>query len=275
MIVSMKDCNIEMVVAAWNEGFSDYIVPVHMDKEMFQKRMDKYDLSLDLSAVFLVDQQYAGVILLGTRIFQDKTMMWVGGMSVVPAFRKHHIASQLMDYADEIGKEHGYDEIRLEVISSNTRAKSLYDKKGYEVVNELAIGILDINNQVQNAEINFIDVELHDILNKEEYLIPWQNRMVYISNICKIYGDQIELGYIGYEVVDMDEKKIGLHHLHLYQVNDVKFLSDILLALKKKENAIHFALRNYNMMSKEYNVFKTYQIEISLTQYQMIKKIKS
>ncbi|WP_254907613.1 GNAT family N-acetyltransferase [Candidatus Enterococcus lemimoniae] len=41
--------------------------------------------------------------------------MWVGGMAVVPKYRRDKVASKLMDYAEQLAKENQCEYLILEV----------------------------------------------------------------------------------------------------------------------------------------------------------------
>jgi len=66
------------------------------------------------------------------------------GLFVAPEARGSGVGTALLDAVTEEAKRRGYDEVRLDVIDSNTRAKSLYLREGFREVNTQSIGWLHI-----------------------------------------------------------------------------------------------------------------------------------
>lgn len=56
------------------------------------------------------------------------------GIVVDPAFRGQGIGTRLLDEVLAVAAEHGYDEVRLDVVDVNPRARSLYERHGFIAV---------------------------------------------------------------------------------------------------------------------------------------------
>ncbi|MBC2284203.1 GNAT family N-acetyltransferase [Listeria booriae] len=83
-------------VVLWNEAFADYLVPATMTEASFKARMESLFLSEEESLVATMNSEPAGIVLTGTRLFQSKKIAWIGGIAIVPKFRKNGLARQLM-----------------------------------------------------------------------------------------------------------------------------------------------------------------------------------
>lgn len=66
------------------------------------------------------------------------------GLFVAPEARGLGVGTALLDAISEEAKRRGYDEVRLDVIDSNERAKSLYLREGFREVKTQSIGMLHI-----------------------------------------------------------------------------------------------------------------------------------
>ena len=74
------------------------------------------------------------IILLRKHILNAR----IYSLNVHPEYRRMGIASSLMDFASDMVKKKGYDNITLETGISNTAAQNLYRTKGFHVDNKLS-----------------------------------------------------------------------------------------------------------------------------------------
>ena len=81
---------------------------------------------------------------ISTVIFDDQEAWphewYIDSLAVHPDHWGEGIASSLMDEAEKIAKDHGYNIISLNVDKENPRAQKLYVHKGYEVEKSMTIG---------------------------------------------------------------------------------------------------------------------------------------
>lgn len=66
--------------------------------------------------------------------FKSGRQLVVHRLCIDPKCQGQGIASQLMDFAEDRGRELGYDSIRLDTFSENKPARRLYEKLGYKIV---------------------------------------------------------------------------------------------------------------------------------------------
>ena len=271
MIISIEKANFTLVTEVWNEGFSDYIVPINMSEDALNYRISSLGLSKSYSAVFEKEQQYAGIILIGIQVIQHVKTMWIGGMSVAPEFRRQQIAKELMNYAKELAKKENCDEIRLEVIATNTKAKKLYESLDFTELNELAVGEILTIPKPTNKNLTFEKIDKKEILDIESNLVPWQNRLMFTNNSYNINQDGTSIGFITYnEIPDA----ISIQQLQLTDPSTTEYIFDVIGTLQKDYNK-KIKLSNFDMSSTEYQQLASLSLQLPLTQYQMVLRMKN
>jgi len=136
-IKRLSECTLEEAVRAWNAGFEGYYFPIQLTIESFLHRLVGEGLSPMLSIIAFHHDEPVGIVLNGVRECKGTSMAWNGGTGVAPAFRKTGIGKALMEATLNIYQKAGVELATLEAISENERAIALYQKFGYEIVDEL------------------------------------------------------------------------------------------------------------------------------------------
>lgn len=72
----------------------------------------------------------------------DNRRFLIDGICVAPEARGQGVGSRLIEALCEEGLRRGYEEIRLEVIDTNWRARNLYVRRGFAVLKSEPIGVL-------------------------------------------------------------------------------------------------------------------------------------
>jgi ribosomal protein S18 acetylase RimI-like enzyme len=120
---------LDELVDAQNEIFNDYIIPMRVTREFF----------LDFLRSVGGDMRNVLVATMGGRIVGyanpviDGREAWVGGLGVVPSFRRRGIGTQLMAATEDFCRSRGVTDLYLEVIEGNKRAERLYESTGYSI----------------------------------------------------------------------------------------------------------------------------------------------
>ena len=136
-IKRLVDCTIQEGVDAWNYGFEGYYFDMKTTPEKFINRFFLEGLSPSLSIVAFQDHQPVGIVLNGIRELKRKKIAWNGGTGVASHLRNKGIGKLLMEETLSILKEENVDIATLEAVSDNKKAISLYEKMGYEIVDQL------------------------------------------------------------------------------------------------------------------------------------------
>ncbi|WP_102272891.1 GNAT family N-acetyltransferase [Cytobacillus massiliigabonensis] len=166
-IKRLKDCTIEEGVEAWNTGFEGYYFDAATTADKFLSRLVNEGLSPHLSIVAFMDNKPIGIVKNGIREFKGQKLAWNGGTGVALELRKKGIGKMLMEETLSILNEEKVDYASLEAISDNVKAISLYEKMGYEIIDNLEY--LGLNGILAN---NHSDISIGDY--KVERAVPMQ-----------------------------------------------------------------------------------------------------
>jgi len=126
--------DIPALAKAFQFAFSDYFIPMDFDEAHLREFLYVNDIDLGLS--FLVETpggQPVGQALSGRR----GELGWIGGVGLHPEYRGKGIARDLVKRQLRAFRDGGVQEVTLEVLSQNERAKKLYDGMGFETVRDL------------------------------------------------------------------------------------------------------------------------------------------
>jgi GNAT superfamily N-acetyltransferase len=124
--------------ALFNAAYEGYVLPFHVDEQQLAFMDHVFDLNLDASRVAFRDGEPLGLGNLGLR---DEDA-WIGGIGVVPGARRSGVGEALMRTLHEQARERGVQRIWLEVIVENTGAFALYEKLGYQVMQDVEVWTL-------------------------------------------------------------------------------------------------------------------------------------
>jgi GNAT superfamily N-acetyltransferase len=151
----------------FNAAYEDYLVPFHIDEQQLAFMDDAFDLDLDASRIAFRGGEPVGLGNLGLR-GEDA---WIGGVGVVPGARRSGVGETLMRALHEEARERGVRRVWLEVIVENSGALALYEKLGYEHVQDVEVWTLPgadgghAGREVPVAEVQAQLPEHHE---------PWQ-----------------------------------------------------------------------------------------------------
>jgi GNAT superfamily N-acetyltransferase len=118
----------------FNEGFSDYLVPLWMDAALFSHHLRANDVDLACSQVVVADRP-AAFALLARR--GDEA--WVGGMGTAPSYRRRGLGERALVAGIEAAEQQGCRVVWLEVLDGNGPAIRLYEKLGFAVARDLVL----------------------------------------------------------------------------------------------------------------------------------------
>ena len=122
-------------VLALNAAYADYYVPIRLTRQSFADLVACESVRLEFSAAALYHRQIVGMGLLAVRGRRG----WIGGMGVVPEFRRRGIARRIMLYLLDQARRLGLSTVQLEVITQNQAAYPLYSSLGFQTVRQLLI----------------------------------------------------------------------------------------------------------------------------------------
>ncbi|MGZ4290019.1 MAG: GNAT family N-acetyltransferase [Gaiellaceae bacterium] len=162
-------------------AYEGYLVPMRIDEAALAWMQEKFDFDLDASRIACVDGEPVGLANLAVRA-RDA---WIGGIGVVPAARRRGVGEALMRALHEEARERGVQRVWLEVIVENTGARTLYEKLGYEQVQDVEVWTLPgaegdhVGREVPAAEAKSQLPERHE---------PWQRADGTLSHYDDVRG---------------------------------------------------------------------------------------
>ena len=172
-------------VALMNAGYEGYVVPFHLEEPMLGFIERSFDVDLDASLVAFRDGEPVGLANLAVRGDEG----WVAGVGVVSAARRGGVGRVLMDALHERARARSLRRVWLEVIVENTGAFALYEKLGYELVQDVAVWMLDGTDDDHDArEVPAAEIKLPA---KHE---PWQRADGTLANYDDVRGLVTESG---------------------------------------------------------------------------------
>jgi ribosomal protein S18 acetylase RimI-like enzyme len=127
--------SLEELTETYNQTRIDYIVPMPMNVARLQEYIRNYDVRIDRSVVAIVDDEAAGLAMIGVRPHHT----WFTRLGVVPGQRRHGTGERMMQYLIEQSRRLNVDYITLDVIKNNRPAQHLFEKLGFREIRELLI----------------------------------------------------------------------------------------------------------------------------------------
>jgi GNAT superfamily N-acetyltransferase len=122
----------------FTSAYEGYLLPFQIDERQLAFMEDAFDHDLDASRVAYLDGEPVGLANLALRGDEG----WVGGVGVVQSTRRSGVGETLMRALHDEARQRGVRRVWLEVIVENTSALALYEKLGYEVVQDVEVWTL-------------------------------------------------------------------------------------------------------------------------------------
>ena len=168
-------------------AYEGYLMPMHIEEAALGWMQEKFDFDLDASRIAYRDGDPVGLANLAVR-GQDA---WIGGVGVVASARRAGVGETLMRAVHEEARLRGVERVWLEVIVENTSALALYEKLGYELVQDVEVWTLQAaegehaGREVPASEAKAQLPERHE---------PWQRADGTLSHYDDVRGLVTESG---------------------------------------------------------------------------------
>jgi ribosomal protein S18 acetylase RimI-like enzyme len=118
---------LDYLVDAQNGIFADYIVPMKLTRPFFLDFLKSVGGDLANVLVALDGEKIVGYV----NPVIDGQEAWIGGVGVLPTYRRRGLGRNLMLAGEDFARRKGAREISLEVIEGNYGAQKLYEGMGY------------------------------------------------------------------------------------------------------------------------------------------------
>lgn len=262
--IPFNQVNEEVRTQIWNDGFSDYLRPIHMTPDQLNNRLKTLSLSEDKSFIVFENGVAKGITLYGVKEFDGTRTCWIGGLAVHPDYRKEGIGIAMLDYSEKISRELAIDLITLEVIATNQKALNLYQREGYNIARKVSFLKGSIKENAKDFDIKLLAT--NNLKDDIDLTIPWQNRLFHGYDQFIIEENNQEIGYL---VCQKNEQLMQIFQLLLPQEK----VSDLLAYLKKEQQIETIVGVNLLSNSQEVIGLKAAGIEVDLDQYQLEKSL--
>lgn len=165
--------SVEILADLFTRSFEGYMVPVRMTPGALSRMLRVDSVDLAASRVVLFNGEPAGFILIDSR---GKTRR-VGAMGVASELRGKGIGHRMMDHVIADARTGGFLRIRLEVIETNDRARTLYQHLGFYDQRTL-VGYERRPGRPPAAKDTLKEIDPRDLAKVMEYeapaKLPWQ-----------------------------------------------------------------------------------------------------
>jgi GNAT superfamily N-acetyltransferase len=216
---SLNDCSLNEILSAFNESFSDYMVPLRLTPEQLAGKIkaDKVDLNYSVGA--FLDNKLVGFILHGFDILDNKKVIYNAGTGVIPSYRKQGLTKQMYEFILPSLRTQNIDTMILEVITENIPAIRSYEKVGFKARRKLVCYRGQVKTTT-NDRVEITEIPLYDwkrIMEFWDFLPSWQNStkvLDALKNSNRSYGAFIDgqlVGYIVYNPVSKRVQQFGVH----------------------------------------------------------------
>jgi ribosomal protein S18 acetylase RimI-like enzyme len=118
---------LDHLIDAQNGIFADYIVPMKLTRPFFLDFLRSVGGDLANVLVALDGERIVGYV----NPVIDGQEVWIGGVGVLPTYRRRGLGRDLMLAGEDFARREGAREVSLEVIEGNYGARKLYEGMGY------------------------------------------------------------------------------------------------------------------------------------------------
>jgi ribosomal protein S18 acetylase RimI-like enzyme len=169
----LGETDFDALVDAFNDAFSDYLVPFHVTAPQLREICARRGVVLELSPAFFDGSRIAAFTLNALGTWNGVPSAYDSGTGVTPSHRRHGLARQLLEASFPPLRAHGAEQMILEVLEPNERAVALYRALGFEITRKLDCwrysGIAALDAEAREIAIDEVPVEYADVAPS------WQN----------------------------------------------------------------------------------------------------
>ena len=128
-----SDVDGRAYIRTFNQAYEDYYMPIRLDEDSLDSLTKRDAIDLKMSVAAVDSQRVVGLAMLAYRDFVG----WIGGVGVIPSYRRRGIARQMVNYLIDQGKSYGLESLSLEVFTENIGAFKLYQEMGFSIKRRL------------------------------------------------------------------------------------------------------------------------------------------
>lgn len=125
----------------WDQNYPDLTT---IQNDISKAQLYTYKIGDKITGIVVLnevqDPEYADLQWVTS---SDSRNLVVHRLAVHPHYQGKGIARKLMDFTEIFAKEQGYDSIRLDTFSQNSRNQKFYDNRGYQLTGEVYLSYRD------------------------------------------------------------------------------------------------------------------------------------
>jgi ribosomal protein S18 acetylase RimI-like enzyme len=175
MLRFLGENDFDTLLDAFNDSFSDYLVPFHLTAPQLREISARRGVVLELSPAFFDGSRIVAFTLNALGTWNGVPRAYDSGTGVVPSHRRHGLARQLLEASFPALRTRGAEQMILEVLEPNERAAALYRSLGFEVTRTLDCwrysGAAALDAEAREIAIDDVPVEYADVAPS------WQNSL--------------------------------------------------------------------------------------------------
>ncbi|MCC9137298.1 GNAT family N-acetyltransferase [Pontibacter silvestris] len=118
-------------------AFSDYFLPLQLDKEQFKIKIKRENIAPAFCAAAFHNGEMAGFILTGLGEWNGDQTAYNAGTGVKPAFRGNALTGRLYKFLLPKLQKAGVEQCLLEVLQQNKTAFKIYEHTGFRITRSL------------------------------------------------------------------------------------------------------------------------------------------
>lgn len=273
---NLADISAATLLAAFNESFSDYLVPLQLTMEQLERKLISDSIDLSYSAGVFEDEKLIGFILHGIGVINGEKAAYNAGTGVIPSKRGQQLTKLMYQFIVPSLEAAGIRNCYLEVLEKNIPAIKSYESVGFEVKRTLSCfkGTPKIQkNDHPHQVIRLNGMDWDRCLTFWDWLPSWQNSITALKNIGEgnnsigIYQDEKLVAYASY---NPQNNRISQFAVDKNYRN--KGLGSALFEYIYKERNAEISLINIDANATETITFlKSIGLEVFITQYEMKK----
>lgn len=223
---TLKNVDVEELLAVFNHSFSDYVIPFHLTKEMLVSKIAAEKLDMNISVGAFEDGKLVSFILQAEKLEDGRKVIYNGGTGVVPESRGKGLVRKMYDFIIPVLKERNADILLLEVIEGNEAAIRAYENLGFTKIRRLLCFRGNINSVTPktNAVIKELkDFEWKKLQSFWDIEPSWQGAVFVLDPLPEnfralgAYIDESLAGYIIYNPVSGKIHQFAVHKDHRKQ----------------------------------------------------------
>jgi len=281
---SLENESLEIIHQCFNEAFSDYLVPMHLSFEQFQRTLIRNGVHQKFSLGLYDRNNLVGFILNGVGTWNNCSTVYDSGTGILKEYRGKKHSKKMFAVLKRNLLHHGFSQYLLEVIQTNTPALTLYCNQGFKIERELLCFTIE-KETLPKANLNFnvhfkkMSVLPWDVVTTFWNAPPsWQNSIHAVKRCVNQFeriGAYKDNTFVGYAIFDPQSGEI-VHIAVRKNVRRKGIGSALLNRISAETEGAHLRIINVDKRDDEtVNFLKGNGFINDVNQYEMVLHLKN